>query len=119
MGAIGWPSTASTAEKQQALIAGVGDAVAGFGQQPGRAGEQEAGELRDRGSEVGEEGRDDCFATAVLHARHATDQAEGVVLSTRGNSMNVRPGVSLIGAPLSSVSVNGNSRSARVHVPWM
>ena len=53
------------------------------------------------------------------HARpDESDQAGLVVVeSTRASSTQVRPGVSNIGWPSSAVSVNGLSRSSRVHLP--
>ena len=69
---------------QQALVAGVGDAVAGLGQQTGRAGDEEADELGDGDAEVREERGDDGFAAAVLHGRqvaraHRVDRESGAV----------------------------------------
>ena len=70
---VGGTLAAATAEHEQALVAGVGEAVPGFGQQAGRTGEEEADELGDGDAEVREERGDDGLAAAVLHSGHTTE----------------------------------------------
>ena len=73
VGAVGGTPATLGPEQEQTLVTGVGDAVAGLGEEAGRPGEDEPDELRDGNAKVGEERGDDGLAAAVLHGGHTSD----------------------------------------------
>src|SRR5207245_3070082 len=70
--------SAPAAEEEEGLVAGVGHRVDGLGEEGRRAGDGEAGELRDRDAEVGRERRRDRLPAPFLHR---TDPIRGRVTS--------------------------------------
>ena len=74
VGGLGGPLAA---EEQEQLVAGVGEGVDRLGEQPGRAGDQEADELGDGDAEVGEERGEDRPPAAVIVHRPRLPQPPG------------------------------------------